>query len=51
METIILMIAAFLISVIAAYGYYLILKEKDELFEQKKQSKTRYRTNEEFINN
>lgn len=50
METTILIIAAIFISLIAAYGYYLTLKEREQLFDQKKQSKTRYRTNEEFIN-
>lgn len=50
METLILIIAVFVISIIAAYGYYLTLKEREELFHEQKQSKTRYRTNEEFIN-
>ena len=50
METLILIIAVIVISSIASYGFYLTLKERDELFEEKKRSKTGYRTNEEFIN-
>jgi len=50
LENLLLLLSAIIISLLAAYGYYLTLIEKDEIFEKKKESKTRYRTNEEFVN-
>lgn len=50
MENLFLLIPAFVISLLAAYGYYLTLIEKVEKFEKKRERKTSYRTNEEFVN-
>jgi Tfp pilus assembly protein PilO len=49
METTLIAGAIILVSLIAGYGYYLIFSRDLEEFESKKEMKTRYRTNEEFI--
>lgn len=49
METTLIAFAIVLISLIAGYGYYLIFSKDLEEFEKKRESKTKYRTNEEFI--
>ena len=49
METTLIIAGIIITSLIAGYGYYLIFSNKQKEFESKKRSKTRYRTNEEFI--
>jgi hypothetical protein len=49
MESTLIIAAIIFISSISGIGYYLILSRDIEEFEKKKKSKTRYRTNEEFI--
>lgn len=49
MELFLIAIAIVIVSSLAVYGYYLISIEKIEDFEQKKNRKTAYRTNEEFV--
>lgn len=49
MESYILLASIPLVSVLACYGYYLILKKELSEFEIKRSMKTGYRTNEEFI--
>jgi|GEM_PF-783136 len=49
METLLIIIAIAIVSVIASVGYYLILNRDMEKFEAIKETKTEYRTNEEFI--
>lgn len=44
-----LLVAGIVVSLIAGYGYYLIFTKELAEFEEKRQSRTRYRTNEEFI--
>jgi hypothetical protein len=49
MESTLIIAAIIIISIIAGIGYYLILSRDLEEFEKMKETKTRYRTNEEFI--
>ncbi|HKL15190.1 MAG TPA: hypothetical protein VJ915_06115 [Balneolaceae bacterium] len=49
METTLIIAGIIITSLIAGYGYYLIFTRDLEEFETKKEAKTRYRTNEEFI--
>lgn len=50
MENSFLLIPAFIISLLVAYGYYLTLIERVEEFEKKRERNTSYRTIEEFVN-
>lgn len=49
MESLLIIIGIVLVSSIAGYGYYLIFTKEAEEFEAKRETKTQYRTNEEFI--
>ncbi len=49
MESIIILSAIIFISLLSGTGYYLILRRAGEEFEEKRSTKTEYRTNEEFI--
>jgi hypothetical protein len=49
METTLIVAGIILISIIAGIGYYLIFNRDLKEFENKKETKTRYRTNAEFI--
>ncbi len=49
MESIIILSAIIIVSLLSGTGYYLILKRTGEEFEEKRSAKTGYRTNEEFI--
>jgi len=44
-----LLIAGISVTLIASYGYYLIFTKEIAEFEEKRKTRTRYRTNEEFI--
>lgn len=49
MESVIILSAIIFISILSGTGYYLILKQDSDEFEEKRSAKTAYRTNEEFI--
>ena len=49
METSLIIAGIVIVSLIAGYGYYLVITKELEDFNRKKEKKTRYRTNEEFI--
>jgi hypothetical protein len=49
METVLILIGIVTVSLIPGYGYYLTITKELEDFEAKRKTRTRYRTNEEFI--
>lgn len=44
-----LIVSGIFVTLIAGYGYYLIFTKELAKFEEKRKTRTRYRTNEEFI--
>jgi Tfp pilus assembly protein PilO len=49
METLLIAISIIVVSIIAGYGYYLIFTKELKEFDEKRKTRTQYRTNEEFI--